>query len=494
MTPNHQIQQYIQQRQFQLAHQALLTRIQQDSSDHQAYALLAELNTVLGNLTKALKIYDKCINLSALPRYYLSAAKLALFTHDPLVAQRYITKLIGTKQLSAIEHDTLANILLRLNQYTDAGRHFQLAYQLSPHIPALALNYAMHLKMSGHIDNAKTLLEVLVKRTPNDAQCQLAYSELSPKHQATARIAELNTAITQQAAPAELQRLHHAVALEYEKQAQYSEAWQHFTASKQAISSLVSYIPEQITAYFQTLTALLNQPIAFAQCHHIAPVFVIGMPRSGTSLMEQLLATLSLQPLGETSIVPQSLKFSHDYQSNTHNITRAYESAKVTQQYAQFVTQAFTATKRFVDKQPFHFLFVDLLAKAFPNAKFVVMKRDRTDTCIANYRQLYQTNSPFHGYAFRFADIQHMYDESYAFLHCAQHKHPAQIKIVSYESLVNHPCEVMTELCQFLDIVWQEDALQFYKKDYYSATASKLQIRQPLNNQSIGRFKGKYPI
>lgn len=494
MTSYNQIQSYIQQRQFQAAHHALVARINSNANDHHAYALLADLNIALGNLSKALKIYDKCLSLFPCALYSLSAAKLALFTQAPLVAKRYILHLLGNTQLSGSEHDTLANILLRLNQYTDAGWHFNHAYTRSPHCPEIALNYAMHLKMSGELAQARTLLASLVQAKPSNAKCQLAYSELTPVELASTRITQLATEITVQTAPLALQRLYHAQAIEYEKQENYPKAWQSFIASKQAISTEVSYSSKQMTGYVQTLGKLLDKPINFAPEQTLAPIFVIGLPRSGTSLMEQILAQLSLQPLGETSVLPQTLRFSCDYNSNIQHISHAYEEANAIEQYRLFTAQSVAGDQRFIDKQPFHFFFIDLLAKAFPRAKFVVMKRDRTDTCIANFRQLYQTNSPFHGYSYRMQDIQAMYDNTYAFLQDAAQRHPTQIKFVNYESLVEIPQAVMKEVCQFLELDWQDNALHFYKQGYYSATASKMQIRQPLNNSSVGKYRNVYPI
>ncbi|WP_339143578.1 sulfotransferase family protein [Pseudoalteromonas galatheae] len=494
MTSYNQIQSYIQQRQFQAAHHALVARINTNANDHHAYALLAELNIALGNLSKALKIYDKCLSLFPCAFYSLSAAKLALFTQAPLVAKRYILHLLGNTQLLGSEHDTLANILLRLNQYTDAGWHFSHAYTRSPHCPEIALNYAMHLKMSGELAQARTLLASLVQANPSNAKCQLAYSELTPVESAPTRITQLATEITAQTTPLALQRLHHALALEYEKQENYPKAWQSFIASKQAVSAEVSYSSKQMTGYFQSLGKLLDKPIDFAPEQTLAPIFVVGLPRSGTSLMEQILAQLLLQPLGETSILPQALRVCHDYNSNIQHISRAYEEANAIGQYRLFSSQSVDGEQRFIDKQPFHFFFIDLLAKAFPRAKFVVMKRNRTDTCIANFRQLYQTNSPFHGYSYRIQDIQAMYDDTYTFLQDAAQKHPTQIKFVNYESLVEKPQAVMREVCRFLELDWQDGALHFYKQGYYSATASKMQIRQPLNNSSVGKYRNTYPI
>ncbi|USD27683.1 sulfotransferase [Pseudoalteromonas sp. SCSIO 43201] len=494
MTPYNQIQSYIQQRQFQVAHHALVARINTNANDHQAYALLAELNMTLGNLNKAQKIYDKCLSLFPCVLYSLSAAKLALFTQSPLAAKRYIQHLLGCTQLSGSEHDTLANILLRLNQYTDAGWHFNRAYTHAPHSPEIAINYAIHLKMSGELAQARTLLASLVQANSSNAKCQLAYSELAPVELAPTRITQLATEITAQTTPLALQRLHHALALEYEKQENYPKAWQSFIASKQAISAEISYSPKQMTDYFQALSKLLDKPIEFAPEPSLAPIFVVGLPRSGTSLMEQILAQLLLQPLGETSILPQALRFCHDYNSNIQRLSRAYEEANAIEQYRLFSAQSVDGDKRFIDKQPFHFFFIDLLAKAFPRAKFVVMKRDRTDTCIANFRQLYQTSSPFHGYSYRIQDIQTMYDDTYAFLQKATQKHPTQIKFVNYESLVEAPRLTMQSLCHFLELDWQDNALHFYKRGYYSATASKMQIRQPLNNSSVGKYRNTYPI
>lgn len=117
------------------------------------------------------------------------------------------------------------------------------------------------------------------------------------------------------------------------------------------------------------------------------------------------------------------------------------------------------------------------------------MQRNPLDTCIANYRQLYKPASVFHHYSFDLEDIADFYQDYTLLINHFSQKYPDNVIIQQYEDLVSEPTLHTQALYSFCNLVWQANCLDFYKHSGVSATASKLQVRQPLNSKSIGYWQ-----
>ncbi|MFC3033617.1 sulfotransferase [Pseudoalteromonas fenneropenaei] len=494
----HHVEQLLIKNQLLEAHQQLVAHLKNAPQDHRAFLLLSKLHVKNRDLNKALAIIEHCITLSSMALYCLEKAKLLYFLNQPQAAKDALAR-ATERHFDALDHDCAANLYLRLNQYQAAHQQFAKAYRLAPTQPEILLNYAISEKMCGNLDLATQLLNDCVSLNPNHYRAQLAYSEISPKTIAEDRIAQLNAILAQQqkvrnTAPVAQQYLHHALALEYEKQGEFQSAWTHFSLSKAAVSQHSRFEKDAFQEYIASVKAQLNTPLNYEPYHDIEPIFIIGMPRSGTSLTEQILAQLvAVEGLGELTALAQYLQISPDFAHNTQQLQNAYQSSSVVERYHQFYQQL-SKQQRGIDKQPFNILFADLLIKAFPNAKLLILNRNRFDTCIGNMRQLFQSSSPFHQYSFSFSDICAYYDgiDDLA-QHLATH-YPNQVSRVSYEMLVTEPQHTMTEICAFLGLQWHSNALNFHQTQYFSATASKQQLRQPLNSRSLGKFRGIYPL
>lgn len=478
----------IQKNQITPVHQQLVSQLKQHPTDHQAYFVLAQLNIKIQNLNKAEAIFAKCISLAPLPLYIIEKAKLALYLQKPLEAKQSLAMLDMASVKDAHLLDTCANLHLRLNQHQLAYHCFKAAYDKAPEHPNIALNYAICEKMMGQLENAEKRLTVLCEQHPSFTRAQIALSELTGKEQAQERIEALLALLPLQA---ENNLYHydllHALALEHEKLGDYEKAWHYFCESKQRIAIDAKFNPASFSTFMDNLRALTGKPIEFEPFTDIQPIFVVGMPRSGTSLTEQLLSQLpNIDALGELSAFPAYLNFTGDYASNWQNIIKEYQNGDACRAYRALYIQL-AKGKKAIDKLPFNFMFIDILSKAFPNAKFVFVHRNPKDVVIANFRQHYQINSPFHQYCFSLSGCELATLQAER-LRTTCFSDYAQVTSLCYEALVAEPERTLNSLCAFLNEQFTPELLKFYKQDYFSATASKLQLRKPLNTDGINRY------
>ena len=508
MTLASQVKQYLTKGALTKAHPLLVSWLQQEPHNPQAWCFLAELNLLAGDKSKALKIISKALSLAPSLPITLQLAKTALLAGDHQQCENTLKGLtLDTAHplsASAIELDLAANLWLRLNQPYRALSLFEQAHSLDELNTNISLNYAICLKMAGKIPEAERLFESMIKQQPSHELAHLSLAELKADKSSAIPVL-LEKALEQKP---KSQYLNHAKALYIEAQKDYKAAWHNFELSKQkpaqsvqfdanahqqfCLNRIQSSISEKLDAFITNTSKTGNQGIS--------PIFIVGMPRSGTSLLEQLLATQpQLKGLGELSFLPQLLNIKTGFYKQIES-TLSDTPELLLKQYSQLLNQDNTQTDlrqnniRGIDKQPFNLYFVDVILKLFPNAKIIWLVRNRFDTCVGNFRQAYQVNSPFHHYSFDWQHINAFYDNFIKLGTHWQQVFSESFKRIDYENLVSEPHSQLSELFKFLNIEAKGDPLKFHKQNYFSATASKLQLRQPLNTRSIKKFKGIYPI
>lgn len=502
-----QVKEYLAKGALTKAHPLLVSWLQQEPHNPQAWGFLAELNLLAGDKNKALKIISKALSLAPSLPSSLHLAKTALLAGDHQQCDHILKDLTFNTahplSASAIELDLAANLWLRLNQPYRALSLFEQAHSLDELNTNISLNYAICLKMAGKIQEAEKLFESVIQQQPSHELAHLSLAELKADKSNTIPIS-LEKALKKKP---QSQYLNHAKALYFEAQKNYKAAWQSFELSKQNVAQSVQFdanahqqfcfhrilsaTKEQLAALFKDAPLSSNQAIA--------PIFIVGMPRSGTSLLEQLLTTQpQLKALGELSFLPQLLNIKAGFYKQI-KLTLADTAELLFKQYSQLLNEEIKKESlrqnniRGIDKQPFNLYFVDVILKLFPNAKIIWLVRNKFDTCVGNFRQAYQVNSPFHHYSFDWQHINACYDDLMKLGTHWQQTFGESFMLVDYENLVSEPHSQLADLFKFLNIEVEGDPLEFHQHNYFSATASKLQLRQPLNTRSINKFKGIYP-
>lgn len=488
-----QITNLLAQGELSKAHQLLVSMLTREPEHPDAWLKLAELNLRLGNIEKVSNIIKKCTPYCHLARHQLMLAKLAYDCGERDTS----SVLLSGIQLSdnALEYDFAANLWLRLNQPTKALKLFKKANKLAPTQSEISFNLATCLKMSGELGAAKTILMQLAQQESVSPNVYLSLAELSSEQDAPALLSKINAAISHQQ---NNQYLHHAAALCFEHLSNFKRAWHHFSMSKQSAFEQCQFNPEQHRDFCLALTntrANKRNTLSLPSFTDLEPIFVVGMPRSGTSLVEQLIATQSgCTALGELNDMPTIMNVRSGFYRQTEQALHPLAKLLCNQYATALNAQSNSdSPPRAIDKQPFNIYFVDTLLTLFPKAKIVWVVRNKFDTCVGNFRQAFQINSPFHHYSYDWQHIAKFYDDIEQLGNTWLKRFPHSVMRLSYDELANEPKPVLSELFSFLNIHSEQCALSFYKQHYFSATASKVQLRQPINNKSIGKFNGIYP-
>lgn len=221
------------------------------------------------------------------------------------------------------------------------------------------------------------------------------------------------------------------------------------------------------------------------------PIFIVGMPRSGTTLVEQILTShAAVEGAGEHRQLKRihtlfDYQIKNDEETTTGSILWA-EARNFADDYLQSLPRAGDGVRRVTDKMPINFLYLGLAAFLLPNARVIHLKRDPLDTCLSIYCRAFPEA---YNFAHDLADIGHYYNQ---YTHLMDHWRevlPLPILDVVYEELVADQETVSRQIVDFCGLDWDPACLDFHKNKRPTFTFSELQVRRPIYSSSIGRWR-----
>lgn len=222
------------------------------------------------------------------------------------------------------------------------------------------------------------------------------------------------------------------------------------------------------------------------------PIFIVGMPRSGSTLTEQLLATRpGVGDIGETKLFQSSFqevcrqRFGHRKYLEAVRSFSADDFARVGEIYCERVARIYTDAPVFVDKQLDNYALLGVVRLALPGARILHTVRNPLDTCLSAYQQVFrQTGTP--------RSLEHLAvkyrNQGIVMSHWKRH-FGDWILTVTYEDLVRDPRPHAIAIMEACGLPWSEDVLAFHARDAVVRTASLLQVRRPIYQSSVAKWK-----
>lgn len=429
------------------------------------------------------------------PRGYIVLGQVAYQYGAFDEAAEHLQQAIRLDPKSVAARTNLGFVRTRQDRHVEASSCFDRALKLDPtHFGALT-GKVEGLIARGRYDQARRVLERAKSRGMPDAP-ELAVLRgtiaLHEKDPAAALAATKPFAARTDLEPLDAYRLQLTRGKALEQQEEYDAAFAAFETGNNAVAAPNSarYIADRVDALVRVFPG--DQPLATSGCDSELPIFIVSMPRTGSTLIEQILhAHPSIAGGGECTVVvratesiPARFGIERPYPDSLAELSKDDLSALAETMLTEYRQLAGRA-ERVVDKNLLNYLNLGFLAMTLPRAKVIYCRRDPVDTCLSCYTEM--LDPALHPYATDLSELGRTYRECERLMrHWIDHLHFDFLE-VEYEELVREPEPVSRRLIEFVGLPWDDRCLRPHEAKRMITTLSHSQVRQPVYRSSIGR-------
>lgn len=493
-----------------------------------AHVQLGDACTKLGRWDEVVKAYGRALDLD--PDDVSTTIKLGnalLATQRFADAVELYERAVDAFSGNAQYHRHLGAVLHRMGRTQRSIDHFEEALRLRPDYAKARIDYVLVLRQLGRTKDAREQIEEAIRYNPEEVDghlslaltlrqegktdlaidrleqllavkpaCGAAYHHIAliePTPRIRPRIENL---LATDPPKEDAIHCHFALGNVADANGAFDRAFCHYETANSLHRQSVLYEPEGNTQLFERLMATYSN--SFFECKRTLgnpsrlPVFIVGMPRSGTTLVEQILAShRSMHGAGELESmagVNHAIARRFGDSQPAPECMRLIDTETVKEFSALYLAELrlrSSSAKRVIDKLPGNFVRIGLIKTLFPNAYVVHCTRSPPDTCLSLYFHYFQALAC----SFDLAELGRYYVDYRRLMAYWHDLFPGEIFEVRYEELVAEPERIGRRLLDYLELEWDEGCLAFHKNPRSVMSPSNLQVRRPIFGTSIGRWR-----
>jgi tetratricopeptide (TPR) repeat protein len=467
--------------------------------DAKAHYNLANALTQLGRPAEAIPHYTKALEIRpgfAAARNNLGNVLQTLGRHDEAVA--HYEAAVASNPGYAEAYHNLGKACSALNRYEDAIAAHEKAVAIDPSKPMVHNDLAAAHLVLGHLREAYAGFAAAVARAPRNAAIHLNLAGLAPFRANDPRLAALEKLAEHGQSLSENDQiaLHFALGKAHADLKNSQRSFRHLLAGNALKRRQIKYDERATLEGFARMRATFTSELMGASrgCGYYsrAPIFIVGMPRSGTTLLEQILASHSgVFGAGELDDFADAVT---DLAGASENIPEFISTLSVDKlrhlgrRYIDRVSARAPGATRITDKLPANFAYVGLIHLALPNARIIHARRDPVDTCLSCFSILFGDDSL--PYTYDLAELGRYYHAYTELMRHWQTVLPEGVMLnVCYEDIVYDLERQARQLVAHCGLEWEDQCLEFHRTQRPVQTASVTQVRRPIYHDSVGRSR-----
>lgn len=472
--------------------------------DARIHKNLAGILRELGHLDAALEEYNRAIQ--AKPDFYEAHTARGYALYEQRKYNLAVDAYKAAIEISPHHEEAWNNLGLvyeALGDYANAQRHFERAIEITPSSALGHNNLGNILKARGNFEGAMRCYRKAIEIDPQYARAAFSIAELKTFHPGDTDLAWLELAANANNATADAAYIHFALAKALDDTGDYDRAFEHYARGNALKRSSVRHDAAALETHFEQVIEVFTRDaierwrrsFEGSKAKHI---FIVGMPRSGSTLIEQILVSHpAVTSMGETDALDRALKETWeavpptpmiDYAGYLDTLTTSRLKSFTEHYDTQLGVRGRESNEGFViNKLPGNFLNVGLIHLAFPNAVIVHTARDPLDTCFSCFTKLFQEGQTF---SYDQIDIAR-YFASYrrVMRHWSSVLPPGTLLEARYERFVDNLELEARRLIDHCRLSWNDRCLSFHQTERSIFTASAVQVRRPLYKGAVGRWK-----
>ena len=407
-------------------------------------------------------------------------------------------KIIEMAPDKAESHILAASVVGSMGRHEDAIGYYETALDISPDRAGAMSSMAHHLKTVGRQADGVVMYRKAIATKPDHAEAYWSLANLK-----TFRFAEKEV----QAMQALLQddkledasrvQVHNALALENEAARDFDQAFLHFEQCNFLRRQSEIYDPVETETGIDRIIEIMDEEFIGKYeglgCSDDAPILIVGLPRSGSTLIEQILASHSQVDgtfeLGDLPKVAKRIRrFSKKRSSFPTNLLdlSALHWSKIGQDYIESTQKYRAGAAYFIDKNPNNFIFIGLLRIALPGAKIINAMRHPLDSCFGSFKQLFASGQPF---TYDLTELGEYYLQYHRLMEHWKQVTPGFSLDVHYEDVVADLEGQVRRILDFCKLPFEENCLRFHETERAVKTASSEQVRRPIYSSSVDLWR-----
>ncbi len=398
----------------------------------------------------------------------------------------------------AESHMLIASVFGAMGQHEDAIHSLQKALDISPNRAGAMSSMAHHLKTVGRQDDGVAMYRNAIAVNPLHSEAYWSLANLKTfqfdEHEVQAMQALLEDDGLEDEARV---HIHNALGLENEARKDFDQAFWHFDQCSFLRRQSEVYDPLETEKGFGRIIEIIDEE--FINKHEglgsgdDSPILIVGLPRSGSTLIEQILASHSLVDgtfeLGDLPRVAKRIRrFSKKRTSFPNNLLElsAEHWSKIGDDYIGSTRKFRAGAPYFIDKNPNNFIFIGLLRLVLPGVKIINAMRHPLDSCFGTYKQLFASGQPF---SYDITELGEYYLQYHRLMDHWRRVAPGFSLDVQYEDVVADLEGQVRRILDFCNLPFEENCLRFHETERAVKTASSEQVRQPIYSSSVNLWR-----
>ena len=440
-------------------------------------------------LTKALKLD---------PTYSLVWANLAQVfsvTGQLDKAKKSFKNILNMEPKNGLIWAEYGTVLTKLANYEEGRDAYLKALEFKPDSPRVHLSLGHVYKTMGEIDNSIDSYKNTILQNNLSGEAYWSLANLKTYSFSENEIKDMEDTLKGDMSDIERSQMHFALGKAYEVKKDFDKSFKNYYEGNKVKKGLIKYSSDDTTDNTKRILNFFNkeniQKLAKSSTGDRDPIFVLGMPRSGSTLVDQIISSHS--KVDGTQELPNIIKIAAELNSNNQKnypeVLKELDESKLSNLGKDYISETAWARDNapfFIDKMPNNFIHIGLIKTILPNAKIIDTRRDPMDTCFSCFKQFFARGQLF---TYSLEDLGNYYTDYIRAMNHWHNVYGKDIYTVHYDNVINETEETIRELIDYCELPFEKECLEFYNSSRPVKTPSAEQVRQPIYKSGLNYWK-----
>jgi tetratricopeptide (TPR) repeat protein len=480
----------------------LRAHLKKAPADVAAIRMLAEVAVRLGRHEDAENLLARCLELA--PSFRAARQNYALVLHrsaKPEAALAEIERLLVDEPGNPSTRNLKAAVLCHVGDYLQALDIYSALLAEYPNQPRMWLSYGHALKTAGFQDRAIEAYRKCIALHPGFGEAYWSLANLKTVRFDAGDVAAMRRQLERNDLdPGDQHQFEFALGKALEDAGEYEESFQHYSKGNRQRRATVGYSADELTLRVKSSKRLFTADFFRGRAGFGAsapdPIFIVGLPRAGSTLLEQILSSHSsvegTMELPEIISMTRTLRQQGDADQSTPylEVLAGLDADQVRQLGEHYIERTRIHRKSdapyFIDKMPNNFQHIGLIHLALPNARIIDARRHPLACCFSGFKQHFARGQNF---TYSLDDIGRYYRDYVELMAHYDAALPGRVHRVIYENMVNDTEAEIRRLLDYCGLPFEESCLRFFENERPVRTASSEQVRQPIYRDGVDQWR-----